>query len=151
MNLLEGYKDQVSGAMNDIFDTFANSTPFVFYKPSIEEVVIFDSFFNADLSEYSNPNVTLTEQFQEFRCRVIYPKRENTWSNFIEGGANIQVKGEQDLGIIYLQMKDDAFEYLKDSIRFTFMGDKYQKLTSPRKIGVLDTFNINQIVLKKVN
>lgn len=151
MNLLAGYESTVSGVMNDIFETFQRETPFRFYKPAIEEVIIFDENFNADLSEYHNPNATFSENYQEFYCRVIYPKRENTFSNFIEGGANIQVRGAQDLGIIYLQMKEDAFEFIKDCVRFTFLGDKYQQLTSPRRIGVLGAFNAYQITLKKVN
>lgn len=152
MNLLTSSEiAEVNAAMLDIFHTFRRDTPFVFYKPAEEEVVIFDDSFNADLSEYSNPNVTYTPQFESFYVRVIYPKRENTWENFFAGGANIQLKGEQDLGIVNIQMEQDAYDYIKDSIRFTFMGDKYQKLTSPRKLGVLGTFTLYQITLKKVN
>lgn len=153
MSLLDQtYKDEINTAMGQIFDTFANIAPFKFYKPNIEEIIIFDNDYNADLQEgVNNPNAILTEQYSEFRCRIIYPRRESTWENHIAGGANVAVKGEQDVGIIYLQFLEEANEYLKDSIRFTFMGDKYQKLTSPRKIGVLDTYNVYSITLKKVN
>jgi hypothetical protein len=152
MSLLnDEYKSAINQAMDELFDTFARETPLRFYKPAVEEVVIFDENFNADLSEYSNENAVLTEQYEEFTCRLIYPKRENTFSNFIEGGANIQVKGIQELGILYIQMKEEAFNYLEGCVRFTVFGKKYQQLTTPRRIGVLDTFNTYQITLKEVN
>lgn len=151
MNLLEGFENEINSAMKSVFDTFKRNEPFYFYKPAEEEVIIFDENFNADLQEYNNPNAEYTVQAQPFYCRVIYPKRENTLETSMAGGANLQIKGLQDLGIIYLQMEEDAYDYIKDSIRFTFMGDKYEKFTSPRKLGILGTFNIFQITLKKVN
>lgn len=151
MNLLTEYTSQINSVMGNIFDTFKRSTLLRFYKPAEEEVVIFDPDFNADLEEYHNPNANYTPQYQDFECRIIYPKRENTLSNFIGGGSNLQIKGIQELGIVYVQFKADALDYLKDSIRFTFEGEKYEKYTDIRKIGVLDTFNIYQLTLKKVN
>ena len=47
-------------------------------------------------------------------------------------------------------MEADAYEYVKDTIRFTFMGDNYRKISSTRKLGVLGTFNLYQLNLKKV-
>lgn len=152
MNLLTDEEIlEVNSAMKDIFDSFKRNTPVVFYKPAEEEVVIFEDSFNADLQEYHNPNVTYIPQYQSFEVRIFFPKREGTFDVFIAGGSNLQVKGETDLGIVQIQMEQDAYDYIKDSIRFTFMGDKYQKLTSPRKLGVLGTFTLYQITLKKVN
>jgi hypothetical protein len=150
MNLLEDYKAEVSAVMKDIFDTFKRETALRFYKPSIEHVVIFDPNFNSDLQEYSDPNVTLTEQYSDFYCRIIYPKAADTFSTFIGGGENIQAKAEQDFGLLNIQMEADAYEYVKDTIRFTFMGDNYRKISSTRKLGILGTFNLYQLNLKKV-
>ena len=144
MNLLEDYKTEVAAVMKDIFDTFKRETPLRFYKPSIEHV------FNSDLQEYSDPNVTLIEQYAEFYCRIIYPKAADSFSTFIGGGENITAKAEQDFGLLNIQMEADAYEYVKDTIRFTFMGDNYRKISSTRKLGVLGTFNLYQINLKKV-
>jgi hypothetical protein len=150
MNLLEDYKTEVASVMKDIFDTFKRETPLRFYKPSIEHVVIFDENFNSDLQEYSDPNVTLTEQYTEFYCRIIYLKAADTFSTFIGGGENITAKAEQDFGLLNIQMESDAYEYVKDTIRFTFMGDNYRKIPPIRKLGVLGTFNLYQLNLKKV-
>jgi hypothetical protein len=151
MNLLDDYKPAISGAMKDIFDTFKRDTPLRFYKPSVEDVVIFDEEFNSDLQEYSNPNAELQEQSQEFYCRIIYPKAQDTLNNSIKGGANMLIKGEQDLGILYIQMEKDAYDYLEDTTRFNFMGQNYRKLSADRKLGMLGTFNLYQINLQMVN
>lgn len=151
MNLLSDYKAEISGAMRDIFETFSRTEPMTFFKPNEEEVVIFDSSFNADLSEYNNPNVTLIENSRSFQCRIIYPRRENTYDGYIAGGSNIPIKGITELGIVNIQFREEALDYIKDTIRFTFMGEKYQKVSAIRRIGILDTFDVFQLSLKQVN
>ena len=149
--LTQSEKDEINSAMGQIFATFARAEKVKFYKPNVEEILIFDNDYNGDLSEYSNPNAVLTEQMAEFTCRVVFPSREKTWRNNLGGGANANLKFEQDLGLVYIQFLDEALDYIKDTIRFTFNGDKYQKDSSIRKIGVVDTFNVFQLSLKKVN
>jgi hypothetical protein len=151
MNLLSEYQTEIQGALKNIFDTFKRDAPLRFYKPSVEEVVVFDVDFNSDLQEYSNPNVELTQQYADFYCVVIYPKAGDSYSSFIGGGSNIQVKGEQDLGLLKIRFEEDAYLYLKDCVRFTFMGENYTRISDIRKIGLLGTFNLYQVDLKKVN
>lgn len=153
MNLLSNdEKTAVNQAMLDLFDTFKRDEQMRFYKPNEEEIIILLNDFNADLEEYHNPNVTRETQYMDFDVRVIYPKRENTLFSSIEGGSNLNIKGLQELGIVNIQVKDEeAYNYMKDTIRFTFDGDKYEKATDIRKIGVLGAFNVYQITLKKVN
>lgn len=150
MNLLTEYKAEISKAMKDIFDSFSRKEPLIFYKPNDEEIVILDPNFNADLEEYDSVNSTLVEKSQSFTCRVIFPKREGNYHTSIPN-VSIPIKGEQDFSEVYIQMEEDAYQYVKDSIRFTFMGENYQKLSPIRKLGFLDEFLIYQIYLKKVN
>jgi hypothetical protein len=150
MNLLEDYKTEIASAMKNVFDTYKRQEPFIFYKPSEEEIVILDPEFNADLQEFDSVGYNLTEQSQSFYCRVIFPRREKTYQTSISN-ISVPIHGEQDLGEVYLQMEEDAFLYIKDAVRFTFMGENYQKLSAVRKLGFLDNFTLYQIYLKRVN
>ena len=136
--------------MENIFDTFARSEPLLFYKPNDEEIVILDPDFNADLQEYNATNSTLIEKSTSFICRVIFPKRESTFQTSVPN-VSTQIKTEQDFAEVYIQMREDAYLYVKDTIRFTFRGENYQKLSPIRPLGFLDTFLIYQLYLKKVN
>lgn len=149
MNLLTEYKSEIEDALKSIFDTYKRQEPFIFYKPSQEEIIILDPDFNSDLQEYDKENTTLTEQSQPFYCRVIFPRRESTLHTSIPN-TPVPINGEQDFSEVYLQMEEDAYLFVKDAIRFTFMGENYQKLSPVRKIGFLDTFNVYQIYLKRV-
>lgn len=149
MNLLSDYNTDIANAMKDIFDTYKRQEPFVFYKTSEEQIIILDSDFNADLQEFDKESTVLVEQSQPFYCRVIFPKRESTFHTSIPN-TPIPINGEQDFAEVYLQMEEDAYLFIKDSIRFTFMGENYQKLSPVRRIGFLNTFNLYQIYLKKV-
>lgn len=150
MNLLADYKSTITQAMEDIFDSFKRSSLITFYKMSEEEIVIMDPEFNADLQEFDATNTNLTEVSQQFECRIIFPKREGAYSNSIPN-ITIPIKAEQEFNEVYIQVKEDAYNYLKDAIRFQFLGENYQKMSPIRPIGFLDTFNVYQIYLKKVN
>lgn len=150
MNLLSEYKSEITEALTSIFDTFAREEPLVFYKPNDEEILILSPDFNADLEELNATNTNFIENSQSFICRIIFPKREGTYSNSIPN-ITIPIKAEQEFNEVYLQVKEDAYNYLKDAIRFQFLGENYQKMSPIRPIGFLDTFNVYQIYLKKVN
>jgi hypothetical protein len=150
MNLLSEYKPEITNAMKNIFDSFKRSEPIIFYKPNDEEIVILDSQFNADLQEYDAVNSNLVEKSQSFQCRLFFPKRESTFYTSIPN-TSVPVKAEQDFAEISIQMEEDAYQYIKDAIRFTFAGENYQKMAPIRKLGFLDTFQLYQIYLKKVN
>lgn len=150
MNLLADYKNAITQALGDIFDTFKRSSLVTFYKMSEEQIVIMDPSFNADLQEFDAINTNLTEVSQQFECRIIFPKREGSYGNSIPN-ITIGIKSEQEFNEVYIQVKEDGYNYLKDAIRFQFLGENYQKMSPIRPIGFLDTFNVYQIYLKKVN
>jgi hypothetical protein len=149
MNLLEDYKTQITSVMSDIFDTFKRASLITFYKVNDEEVVILDPEFNADLQEYDAINTNLVEVSQQFECRIIFPKRESSFHTSVPN-LSVPIKSEQDFAEVYLQVKEDAYNFLKDTVRFQFMGENYQMMSPIRPIGFLDTFNVYQIYLKKV-
>lgn len=150
MNLLTDFKPQITQAMQDVFDTYKRKEPFTFYKMSQEDVVILDPDFNADLQEYDAVNTNLVEQSATFYCRVIFPKRESTLHSSIPN-LSIPINAEQDFSEVSLQVEEDAYLYIKDAIRFSFLGENYQKMSPIRKLGFLDTFTLYQIYLKRVN
>lgn len=150
MNLLDGYKDSIEGAMKNIFDSFKRKDPLTFYKMSEEQITILDPSFNADLQEFDYLNTNLVEQSKQFYCRVIFPKRESNFHNSIPN-ITMGIKAEQDFSEISIQMEQDAYEYVKDTVRFSYLGENYQKMSPIRKIGFLDTFYLYELYLKKVN
>ena len=149
MNLLSDYTTEITNVMKDIFDTFKRQEPLTFYKTAEEQILILDSDFNADIQEYESENKVLVEQSQQFYCRIIFPKRESVFHTSIPN-TSIPIKGEQDFSEVYIQMEEDAYLFCKDAIRFTFMGENYEKLSPIRKIGFADTFNVYQLYLKRV-
>ncbi len=142
---------EVVAALNDIQDTFAKSTPVIFYKVTAKEVIMFDPNYNANfMDNIPNSSVTETTQSQSFTCRINYLARQD-YDTFLPGGEDTGTKSKFYYNRIKLRMKEDAFEYLQDAERFEILGEKYQIEESWRRIGLLDTFLNYQIILRRVN
>ena len=47
-------------------------------------------------------------------------------------------------------MELDAFEFLKDTERFTFEGEKYTISESWKRVGILGEFQFYEIILMRV-
>lgn len=148
MNLISNQlKAEVESAMDSIFDTFAKVS-ITFYKMPTQEVIVFDPNYNVDFP--TNENITLTTQSQTFTCRVNYLDRQE-YGSFIPGGEDAGIKAKFFYNRVKLRMKTDAFEYLKNTERFEFLGEKYQIEEGWRRVGILDTFQFYQIILRRVN
>jgi hypothetical protein len=149
MNLLTAYQADMSQAMENIFDSFARDVTVTFYKAPTENIVSFDPDYNSAFPE-SSTTVEYTTQSQSFPCRIWYLERQE-YSNFIEGGEDLGVKGKTYYNRVRLQCKVDAFEYLKESERFVFLGEKYQIETAWERIGAGQSFAVYQVILRRVN
>lgn len=146
----EALKNEVSQAMTNVFDSFARTEPVIFFKTPTSEVVIYDPNFNGGFQQVDYlSNVDSEQVSQSFTCRVIYMDRQD-YNTFIEGGEDVGVNGKSYYNRIKLQCKPDAFEYLKDSERFVFLGEKYGMEESWKKIGVLGTFQHYQVILRRM-
>jgi len=143
-------KNEINQAMTNIFDTFARESQVTFYKMPNQEVVALDPNFHGGFSStFDLSTVTSAENSQSFTCRVIYLDRQE-YSPNIEGGEDAGVNGKFLHNRIRLQCKEDAFEYLKDTERFTFSDEKYALEAPWERLGVLGTFQCYQIILKRV-
>lgn len=144
-------RQSIESAMTDIFDTFARETPVTFYKVAAETVVIHDPDFNADFDEFSESNsITKTAQSESFTCRVWYLDRQE-YESFITGGDDPGVRGKFYYNRIRLQFKEDAFTYLKDTQKFIFGDEEYVLEEGWQKIGILNSFQFYEIVIRRVN
>ena len=149
--ILPELKAEVSRAMTSVFDTFARDNSVTFYKVAAKTIVALDPNFNADFLENSLlSTVTYETQSQAFTCRINYLDRQD-FDNTISGGDDLGVKGKFIYNRIKLQCKEDAFNYLKESERFEFLGELYHIEESWRRIGLLDTFQFYQVVLRRVS
>jgi hypothetical protein len=143
-------KNEVNQAMTNVFDSFARTEPVVFYKTSTAEVTAYDPNFNGGFQQIDSLDTVTSETVsQSFICRVIYLDRQD-YNTFIEGGEDVGVNGKTDYNRIKLQCKEDAFNYLRDTERFVFLGEKYAVEETWKRIGVLGAFQHYQITLRRV-
>lgn len=141
-------KAEVTAGMESVFDSFARENPITFYKVATQTVVIFDPNYNADFPHQSS--ITETTQSQSFTCRITYLDRQE-YGSFLEGGSDVGVKSKFFYNRIKVRMKSDAFTYLENTERFEILGEKYAIEEGWRRIGILDTFQFYEIILKRVN
>lgn len=142
-------KAEVNQAMRDIFDSFKRVEMVRFYLPAAEMAIVESPNYIARLQQFTNySNVNYESQFVELEARIIYPKRENTTAGFIKNN-DLQVKAEQELGIVRLQIKPEDLHHLKDAERFVLYEEEYFRISTPRRIGVLGDINVISFDLKR--
>lgn len=136
-------------AMKDIFDTFKRSTPLRFYKLANEHVNVFDPLYNGEIEDFNeNSNITQTAQYSDFYVRIWYASNQEG-KNFISGNDDLGVRIKLDYNVLKIQMEADAFEFLKDTVRFTIFNEEYEILSPWRRLGILGEFQFYEIVLKR--
>lgn len=144
-------KAEAAAAMTAVFDSFSRDTPVAFYKVAERTIVALDPNYNADFMEGSLlAGATYETESQSFTCRIIYLDRQD-FDTTLGGGEDLGVKGKFFYNRVKLQCKEDAFLYLKDSERFEFLGELYHIEEAWRRIGILDTFQFYQIILRRVS
>lgn len=152
MNLIDtNLKNEISSAMDDLFDTFKKSNQVRFYKMPEQAVIVADSNYNPDFDEFSvRSNIVQEAVYSDFDARIWYEDRQE-FSTIVNGGEDPGIRIKQFYNRVKIQVKEDAFNYLKDSIKFVIFDEEYKISESWRRIGFLDTFNRYQVILQRVN
>lgn len=151
MNLIpSGLIAAANAAMEDVFDTFARDSVLRFYKPETTTTIIADPTFLTDfgLNSAGEPKITVTTVYQDFPVRLRYLDRQE--SNAFLKGDDTNIRMDQQLNRIEIQVKPDAFEYLKDTVRWEFEGKKFKAEETWSKHGILGSWNVSMIILKEV-
>jgi hypothetical protein len=130
------------------FDTYKRSVKFKFYLEP-KEVVVDDPNFLYDFDSVDSNKNELIEQVYEFDCCLIYLLRQE-FGDFIKGDdTNVKYKAQYNR--IKVQVKEEAFETLKNAERYVFGDETYAIEQSWRKLGAFQNFNIYEIVLQRVS
>lgn len=139
---------EIANAQINIFDSFARDNQVTFYKRAEKEVAVFDPSYNHSFPDTAD--TTNTAQYQSFTCRIWYLDRQE-YSNIVEGGEDVGIKGEFLYNRVRLQCKEDAFNYLKDTERFIIFDEIYRIEESWQRVGIAGQFKLYEIVLARVN
>lgn len=136
--------------MDLVFETFKRDEPVRFYKQA-QEVVInagANSSWNADFDNPSVGNIIKTAQFEEFPARIWWAK-EPVVIKSIDGDENLNTKVWYPVGSIRIQVKQDAKDYLSETVCFYINKDRYVTESDWRGVGMLGTVDRFELVLKK--
>ena len=144
-------KTEMTNAMAEIFSAFKRDQPITFYKTANNTVVAHDPDFNADFDfQSTNSQITSTSQSQSFYCRV-WPEERQEMNNIVDGPDDMGIHGKFFYNRIRVQFEPDAFLYLKDTERFIWYDEKYALMEGWKRIGIADSNQFYEIVLRRVN
>ena len=135
--------------MDLIFTTFKRDQKVKFYKDARQTITVQDPAWNSDFEMPSAPGITETPQMQEFDCRLWWVKSATSLEKSLDGDENLNIRLSYPIGSVRLQVREDGFEWLKESKNFVIKGDRYVKYTDWRGIGMLGEIDRYEIVLKK--
>lgn len=147
MTILE-MQTQADLAMDMVFETFKRSSKVVFYKSASEEVIVHDLSWNADFDNPYASNIQKTTQSREVSCRVWYFKDSEALKS-LDGDENISLKLNYPIGKVRIQVKPDDFEWLKDAKSYFILGEKFVKDSDWRGLGLLQSINRYELILRK--
>lgn len=151
MNLVDtDLAAEISSAMDNIFDTFKRSELIRFYQLPSQTVAVVDPLFNPDFDNFSTQFIEQEPVYEEFEARIWYEDRQE-FSTIINGGEDLGVRAKQYYNRIKVQVKEDAFNYLQDTVKFIFLNEEYVISESWRRIGILGNFTRYQVILSRVN
>lgn len=139
---------EVSAAMSMVFDYFKRTNPVVFYKDTKEQVVYVDPNWNADFGYGDQAQIVQTTQKQSFNCRVFFLKEPSMIKN-IDGDENIGIKTQMPVGELKIQVEPDGFSWLRDSKAYYVEGERYVAVADWRGVGLLNSYDIYELTLKK--
>jgi len=143
----EATKNRIDGMHLKAFDTYKRAVKFKFYLEA-SEVVVSDPNFLYEFDSLDSSINELEEQVFEFDCCLIYLLRQE-YSDFIKGDdTNIRFKAPYNR--IKIQVKEEAWEALKNAERYVFGDESYAIEQSWRKLGAFQNFNIFEITLQRI-
>jgi len=138
---------QINSVHLAAFETYKRDIQFIFYLTP-KEVVVSDPDFNYEFDYTDTSRNELIAQSASFDVCLTYLKRQE-FADFMKGDdTNVRFKVTQNR--IRIQVKEEAFQYLKDAERYVFGDEIYAVESAFRKMGSLGTFIIYEIVLQRV-
>lgn len=139
--------DQINSIHIAAFDSYKRDVQFTFHlKP--KEVVVSDPAFDYEF-DYDEPrNNEIVTQRASFDVCLTYLKRQE-FADFLKGeDTSVRFKSMQNR--VRIQVKEEAFQYLKDAERYVFGDEVFAVESAFRKMGSLGTFIIYEIILQRV-
>jgi len=131
----------------EAFDTYKRSVQFTFYGTA-QEVVFSDPNYLYEFDSLDNQQNEMTAVSASFDCCLIYLLRQE-FADFIKG-EDTNIRYNAVYNRIRLQVKEEAFESLKNAERFVFGDEHYAIEQSWRKLGSLRNFIIYEITLQRI-
>jgi hypothetical protein len=150
MSIPNDMQAEGAAAMNLLFDFYKRKNKVRFYKAASEVVLSEDPNWNSDFGDAYTSNILKTAQSEEFECRYWFVKDYPLIRN-IDGDDNSSVNVSIPKGKVRLQMKSDAYEYLKEVKTFWIEGMKYIAFSDFRMVGIFSEFQFYEILLEKSN
>ncbi len=139
---------QCSAAMDMVFDHFQRANTVTFYKSASEEIVVSDPNWNSDYGDPYTENIVKTSQSKEINCRILFFKDSEVLKS-LDGDENISLKLAYPIGKVRIQIKASDFDWLKDAKCFYIEGEKFVKDSDWQGVGMFQSFDRYQIILRK--
>lgn len=139
---------EAAAAMDLIFDTFKRDFPITFYKDSQQVVTVHDPVWNADFGNPWADNITHAAQSATFDARIIWTKEDKV-IKAVDGDENLNLKVAYPVGSVRIQVKEEAFEWLKEAKSFIIKDERFVRNSDWRGIGMLGAVNRYEVVLEK--
>lgn len=139
MNLLDSeLRANVEQGFEDLFDSFARNLTFTAYKSPKETIVALDNSFNSDWV-MGQSSIAFEEVKQTFAARMWYLDLDQQYKQvFFEGHSIENIKAVSETTRIKLQVKPDAFSFIKDASRIMIAGKSYEIISAPQGLGIFD-------------
>ena len=140
-------KARVDAIHLEAFDSYARSVQFTFYGAA-REVVVEDPNFLYEFDSIDSQTNEMTAVSASFDCCLIYLLRQE-FADFAKGeDTNIRYKAVYNR--IRLQVKEEAFESLKNAERFVFGEEQYAIEQAWRKLGSFGNFIVFELTLQRI-
>jgi hypothetical protein len=141
-------KAAVEAGFEDIFDSFAKTYTFTAYK-NPQETIVSIGDYNSDWV-HGNDTITYTEVKQDFVARMWYLNLEQQFKEFFFTGETLEnAKVVRESAKVKIQVKDDAYNFIKDSKRILVLGKQFEIASAIIGVGIFD-FKYHSILLSEL-
>lgn len=150
MNLIDSaFKASIEAGFEDIFDSFARSYTFTAFKEPKQTIVVVGDY-NNDWAT-GDDTITYEEVKQDFSARVWYLNLEQQFKELFFTGETLEnVKVVRESTKIKIQVKQAAYDFIKDAVRIVFLGKNFQIASAIVGVGMFD-FKYYSILLTELH